>query len=88
MQSDAPVQAVGKENSTPRQKQPSLKILNINYNSLVSDNNHVNLASLLEAHKPDSPNWIQPSETQLTYPRTLAMKLLVARTTSLVLVEC
>ena len=52
MHSEEPVQTVGNENTMPRQKQPSLKILNMNCNSLVSDNKHANLASLLEEHKP------------------------------------
>ena len=53
MHSEEPVQTVGNEKSMPRQKQPSLKILNMNCNSLVSDNKHANLASLLEEYKPD-----------------------------------
>ena len=37
MHSEETVQTVGNENSMPRQKQPSLKILNMNCKSLVSD---------------------------------------------------
>ena len=37
----------------PKRKKPLIKIMNMNCNSLVSDNKHALLANTLEEHKPD-----------------------------------
>jgi exonuclease III len=42
-----------RQNQVPRPKVPALKIMSLNTNSLVSDNKHALLSTLLKEHNPD-----------------------------------
>jgi exonuclease III len=42
-----------RKNQVPRAKVPALKIMSLNTNSLVSDNKHAPLSTLLKEHNPD-----------------------------------
>jgi hypothetical protein len=42
-----------RQNQVPRPKVPALTIMSLNTNSLVSDNKHALLSTLLKEHNPD-----------------------------------